>query len=277
MKPLCLLPGSSSGNHIVKTFSRGCQGRLEYVKKYLNEPLPQNDIITWGILRGTDIILKRCVEKSHPFYYIDHAYFHSGHQKNPRRYRVSKNSFQAGKIEKRPDDRWNKLQIKIEPWRKGGRHILVCPPTEPVEYFFNQFDWLNRTLNTLKNFTDRPIVVRQKPNQIKIKLDNGYAEPDRTNNKSVLKHTIPSLDEQFEDAFAVVAFHSNVAVEAVCKGYPVFVSEHSAAATVGLTDFSKIETPIMPNREPWLYHLSYCQFTLEEMLSGHAWEIVSQE
>ena len=61
---------------------------------------------------------------------------------------------------------------------------------------------------------------------------------------------------------------SNVAVEAVIAGVPVFVANSSACEPVGMTDFSRIESPIYPNREPWLAHLAYSQFSYEEIESG---------
>ena len=62
----------------------------------------------------------------------------------------------------------------------------------------------------------------------------------------------------------MVTHSSNIAVEAAISGIPVFVSSTSACEPIGLTDFSKIESPIYPDREAWLAHLSYSQFYFEE-------------
>jgi hypothetical protein len=59
-------------------------------------------------------------------------------------------------------------------------------------------------------------------------------------------------------------------VEAVLAGVPVFTTNLSAAAPVGLTDLTQIEQPIRPDREPWCHHLAYGQFTHEELRNGTA-------
>jgi len=43
---------------------------------------------------------------------------------------------------------------------------------------------------------------------------------------------------------------------------------------MGLTDLSSIETPVYPDRDKWLAHLAYCQFSFEEMRSGAAWRML---
>ena len=72
----------------------------------------------------------------------------------------------------------------------------------------------------------------------------------------------------------MVTHSSNIAVEAAISGIPVFVSSTSACEPIGLTDFSKIESPIYPDREAWLAHLSYSQFYFEEFEDGSFFEIM---
>ena len=67
---------------------------------------------------------------------------------------------------------------------------------------------------------------------------------------------------------------SNAAVEAVIYGCTVFVHETSAAALVGLTDLSKVEEPVYPNRWPWLYSLAYSQFNEDELVNGTLWRLI---
>jgi hypothetical protein len=105
----------------------------------------------------------------------------------------------------------------------------------------------------LQRHTARPIVVRRAPQP------GETAEP---------------LAEALSKAHALVTPSSNVAIEAVVAGVPVFVSPSSAAAPVGLTDLSLIEAPVYPDRDKWLAHLAYCQFSLEEMRSGAAWRML---
>ena len=43
---------------------------------------------------------------------------------------------------------------------------------------------------------------------------------------------------------------------------------------IGLTDFSKIEQPIKPDREKWIDSLLANQFTMSEIRNGTAWRKV---
>ena len=86
--------------------------------------------------------------------------------------------------------------------------------------------------------------------------------------------TLEPLAEALGKAHALVTHSSNVAIEAVVAGVPVFVSPSSAAAPMGLSDLSLIETPVYPDRDQWLAHLAYCQFSFEEIRSGAAWRML---
>ena len=82
------------------------------------------------------------------------------------------------------------------------------------------------------------------------------------------------LPDALETAHALVTHSSNVAIEAAVMGTPVFVSPSSAAAPVGLTDLSRIEAPVRPERWAWLAHLAYSQFSYQEMQSGAVWDLL---
>jgi hypothetical protein len=61
----------------------------------------------------------------------------------------------------------------------------------------------------------------------------------------------------------------------VILGCPVFVHPDSAAALVGQTDLKKIETPIYPDRQPWLNAISYSQFDERELIDGTVWRLIT--
>lgn len=236
------------GNPVIRAFAEGTGCRLAYAE---DEPETLSDIpVVWGVLRDSARIVSQAKAQSLYFFYIDHAYFDRGHGKS---YRITRNRYEAGPLRKCPSDRFTKLGIEIEPWRKSGREIIVCPPTE---YFIEAHlcgDWLDKTLEILRAATDRPIIIREKP------------QPGET--------SVP-LKTALASAHALVTHSSNVAIEAACFGTPVFVNDASAAAPIGQTDYSKIETPVYPDREPWLKHLAYNQFSIDEIRTGDAWRLL---
>ena len=85
------------------------------------------------------------------------------------------------------------------------------------------------------------------------------------------------LDVALQSAHALVTHSSNVAIEAACLGTPIFVDPASAAAPIGLTDLSMIETPVYPDRQAWLSHLAYSQFSMDEIRDGSAWRLLREQ
>jgi hypothetical protein len=150
-------------------------------------------------------------------------------------------------------DRWRALQTDVQPWRTTGRHIVVAEPSPTYQRFHGIEGWTERTLAQLKQFTDRPIVVRDK-------------EMQRFGRK---------LHEDLRGAHCLVTHGSNAAVEAVIMGCPVVVHPDSAAALVGLTDLSQVEQPVYPDREPWLRSLAYSQFNERELVDGTLWRLLA--
>ena len=156
-----------------------------------------------------------------------------------------------------PDDRWKFLKLdqqcekgnQIKPWNKNGKHIVVIGTMQEYFDLWLEPNWIQQTVNVLKQYTDRPITVRHHQSTL-------------------------SLKEEIKDAHCLVTHGSVAAVEAVVWGCPVFVSDMSAAKLVGLTDFSKIETPVYPERQPWLSSLAYCQYHEQELLDGTLWQLI---
>jgi hypothetical protein len=244
----CYLNRGGGGNAMIRAFAQGIGCELRYAE---DEKGPRHGVpIVWGVLRGSDRVVAYAKQSGQYFFYVDHAYFSRGHGQS---YRVTRNGYEAGPVRDCPPDRIQAHGVVLEPWRRGGRNVLVCPPTDYFMAAHGCADWLERTLEALQRHTDRPIVVRRKP------------QPGET---------VEPLAEALGKAHALVTHSSNVAIEAVVAGVPVFVSPSSAAAPMGLTDLSSIETPVYPDRDKWLAHLAYCQFSFEEMRSGAAWRML---
>ncbi|MCW2338503.1 hypothetical protein M2337_002736 [Sphingobium sp. B2D3A] len=236
------------GNPVIRAFAMGTGCRLAYTD---DEPDDLRDIpVVWGVLRGSDRILQQAQSQNLHYFYVDHAYFNRGHGKS---YRITRNRYEAGKVRRVDVDRLKLLNLDIQPWRKNGRSIIVCPPTEYFIAAHGCENWMEATLATLRLETDRPIVVREKP------------QPGQP--------FVP-LAQALRGAHALVTHSSNVAIEAACLGTPIFVSPTSAAAPIGQTDMGLIETPRYPDRDEWLAHLAYSQYTMNEIQDGTAWHLL---
>ena len=140
-----------------------------------------------------------------------------------------------------------------------------------MKEFFNAHDWLDKTLATLKQHTDRPIIIKNKGQNPIIGYDNnrGYIVTGKDNAK-------PSGPIDWDNAFAIVTYNSNISLEATTRGIPCFTDKHNACAPISETDFSKIETPKYVDREPLYYSMAYGQFTADEIKNGYAWKILDE-
>jgi hypothetical protein len=204
-----------------------------------------------GLMRGSLQIMQAVRAGNHPFVYLDRAYFVGGHANG--RYRVVPNAFQHNWIDQRPPDRWEALGLELAPWKRGGRNIIVCPPSSPqTAELLGIETWLERILGGLPNVTDRPVIVRPK----------GTKRP---------------LETDLLNAHCVITPTSNAAVEAVIAGVPVICGPQSAAAPMGIDDLRLVEALKHEDREPWAWSLAYGQFTMDEMKSGLAWAMVRDQ
>lgn len=251
---------SKDGNdEYVNMFARsaGAEPVCDFDYSASNEP-----IVLRGILKHK--IMKRCWNDGRDFYYIDTGYF--GNKLTKLYHRIVKNNLQHGEIVPRPSDRWDRLHLTIQPWKPPGSKIIVAAPDEkPCKFYGIELQsWIDQTVSTLRQYTDRPIVVRQRA---KLRID-------RVQNDTL-------VEALSKDVHALVTFNSVAAVESVMNGVPAFtLAPANAASPVALQDLSKIETPYRPDRDKlhaWACHLAYGQFHVQELKDGTAYRMITNE
>jgi hypothetical protein len=129
--------------------------------------------------------------------------------------------------------------------------------------------WMNATILEIRKYSKRPIVVRAHPGDKKI---GSYL---KINHKSVSLSTKPNLREDLQNAWATVVYNSSPSVASIIEGIPAFLTDpqpqHSQSFTVANTDISKIEDPLLVDRQPWVERLSMCHWKFDELKSGTAW------
>lgn len=179
-------------------------------------------------------------------------------------HRIVKNSMQHESIMDVPNDRWESLlrfnpDLKYNGWKNNGSKILVVLSSEkPFQvYQEDRSQWIDSVIKTLKENTDREIIFREK--------------------ESRSQRTTNTIYDAFDDVYAVVTYNSIAAVEAIHYGIPAFALAPTAADPVGNKDLTRIENPNKPDEEviqSWLNSLAYGQFSLDEIITGKAWELV---
>lgn len=238
------------------------------IESWCYEDDPTSGIVLRGIMKHK--IMKRCWQDGRPFRYMDTGYFgNRPSSRNPHGWkwyhRVVDNDLQHGEIQARPSDRWDRLGMSIQPWRRDGRNIVIVMPDDKACVFYDTTPaaWLARTQAQLAAATDRPIQVRYR-----------VSDPDaRTRDTATSFASVLA-----GDTFAVVTFNSVAATEAVLAGIPAFVTAPAnAARPVANLDLARIADPWYPDSDlvhAWACHLAYGQFHNSELEDGTALEIL---
>lgn len=175
---------------------------------------------------------------------------------------------------KHPPDRANAIGIRIEPWRKGGEHILLCGMSQKCAEFegYKFEQWERDAVKKIRAVTDRPIWYRPKPNK-----HGAYAPIDGTTFRP--SRRLSDITDALTDAWAIVSHHSNAGIDAIVHGVPCF-SEEGVAVPMGLSDLISIEQrhyPTDDERRAWVNDVAYCQFNRQEMRDGTAWRHFKNE
>ena len=250
--------GSVKMDPIIDNFIIGADGVIGMSKDTGLVPLETPAVIR-GIAKRK--VIQRCKEEGRDWYYIDTGYFGNG--KTKLYHRITRNNMQyVGKIyEDCPDDRFVRTGVTLTKHRPGNK-ILICPPSQKAMNFWNMDlqEWLKITIDDIKKYTDREIVIREKASR----------------HERVNTDTMEMALSQ--DIHCMVTFNSIAAVESLIYGKPVFTTGPkgtNAAEPLSNKDLSKIDTPVMPDMDEirnLLCNLAYQQFTVHEMRSGYAWE-----
>ena len=234
------------GNAVIKSIAKGLKCNTELLDtNNIPDIKDWETSIVWGILRGSDQIIKQSANKGLDWYHIDHAYVERGHDKN--NYRLTNRFINSTQMREADDKRNKKFEYELKKWTKGGGHILVCPPSDAIKKFMGVHNWMEDVLKQLRLYTDREIRIRDKKNA----LLSGR-----------------TLAEDLSNCHAVVTHLSNIAVDAVLMGIPVFVNNLSAAWHVSSGELENIENPNYPDRELWINNLLYQQYRYKHYYSN---------
>lgn len=160
-----------------------------------------------------------------------------------------------------PGDRWSKLGVRLRPWSSNeDGHILIAHQHTPAYDGHDRQPWFHETVRLLRARTDRELILRPHP---------------RDRNRSELPPgclvSTRSFREDLENAAAVVTYDSNMAVDALLYGVPVFTAGKTKADPLACHDIEQIVDPPKPDRQQWAHDLAYSQFNVNELRAGLPW------
>lgn len=177
-------------------------------------------------------------------------------------------------------NRWQQiktdLNIDLKPWTNKGKHILICLQRNGGWSMagLDVMEWCNLTIQSIKQHTDRPIVVRAHPG------DKRAQQYLKLNHPNVTISNKASILEDFHKCWAVVTYNSSPGVAAAIEGIPVFVTDPtpqiSQAYDVCNTNLKDIERPERPDRQQWIEKISMSHFNFNDLKTGVAWKIIKE-
>lgn len=248
---------------VVAAFCQGCGGSLTpwAQAQHLSNPIALRSIVKTPIMEA-------CRRHNRDFYYIDTGYF-GNFGKGKTYHRIVRNAMQyLGPIIDRPDDRLSRTETKFVPFNSNkkkhkGSRILLCPPSEKAMrcgWGLDLQTWLDDTVATLRRYTDREIVIREK----------------KIRHERQLHDTI--WEALADDVYCLVTYNSIASVEALIAGKPIFALGPNVAHHLARNDLADIEHPYIPDDDEvrrFFRHLAYQQWTKAEMLNGTAWAMLN--
>ena len=239
------------------------------------------------VFRGITRIetIKQCLDNNIDFYYIDTGYM--GCYPDKDWHRFTKNNFQTldhlnykqldflTDVKKLKERFASIMKVQYDNYKPKrpvkGENILIIPPSAKVlkcltlngHVNFTQEEYINYVSKEIKKYTDKKIIVRQKPNRDERTRKGGNLQNQLINDK----------------IHCLVAFNSIAAFEAIQGGYPAITLGPNAASFLSEKEIKNIENPYFADdnkiREHSLY-LSACQFNKEEFRNGYAVKMIEQ-
>lgn len=190
----------------------------------------------------------------------------------------------------RPHDRWNRIsnrfRIEPKPRHEPGNIFIFAGSSQKYcdwhdmgdvsEYAIGACHSINKTIP--KDKEGKPLarlLYRPKPSWVA-----GHPEDVRRVPNTTFSGPDVKLGALLPKCGAVITHGSNAAVEAVISGTPAIVMSSGACAAeiVAEHELANLWTPRFPSddeRLQWLADLAYCQFDMDEISSGLAWEITA--
>ena len=165
------------------------------------------------------------------------------------------------------DKRLSLFNLHTHPWKKTGTYIVVCGQNERSIAWDqgSTSDWFTSIFQWIRKYTDMPIWFRPHPryrSNIKESVGNNVhiSYPKKIGNVDEV-----DFNNVLENAYSVINYNSNPAIESVLAGVPVYVAESSLCWPVGKEIGTDLHTPAKPDRTQWLKQISYTEWLVDEI------------
>lgn len=183
-----------------------------------------------------------------------------------------------------PDpSRWQAIQhsfnIRLKPYRENGNHVLICLQRDGGWSMgnINVVDWAIQVIQTIRQSSQRPIRIRPHPGD---RQASRHCERIKIQCAALgirdieISSPTANLLNDLKHCWAVVNHNSSPTVGAAIEGFPIFVTDldRSQCREIANTDLSRIEDPILHDRESWVQRISQFHWNHNELRNGQCWQ-----
>lgn len=150
----------------------------------------------------------------------------------------------------------------IKPWKDGGDYVLIMGqvPADMSLRGKNLVPWYEANAVLARDSYGLPVKFRPHP----VSLKKGHNVRPRHCEICTTK----TLEDSLAGAAVVITYNSNSAVDSVLAGIPALSMDPGSMAYE--VTGHKVGDIIKPDRDSWAERLAHCQWSLDEIQSGHA-------
>jgi len=222
--------------------------------------------VLWhGRMLSNRAIYEKCIQDNKPVVIIE-----VGNLKRNELWRICLNNINRhgifGNTEHLDPNRSKKLGIQLKPMSTNRRgEILIATQHESSLQWSGMPTmraWTEKTINEIKQHTNRRIIVRPHPRSpFPVKISGVLLDSPRR-----LANTYDDFNI-FYDYHCVINYNSGPAVQAAIHGVPVICDTSSLAGELS-EKLENIENPVLPDRAEWFLKLCHTEWTVSEIAQG---------
>jgi hypothetical protein len=217
-------------------------------------------------MRQNQAIYEHCIRNNQPVVILEVGSLTRGVT-----WKVSFNHINAhgifGNTEPLDQNRPKKLNLKLQPLVKQRKDsiLIACQNSRSLSWQLAGCvtEWLQNTTRTVRQYTDRPIIIRPHPRSPLrvVKVPGATIEQP-----TLISGTYDSFDIDYCH-HCVINYNSGPSVQAAIAGVPVICDASSLAYEISDT-MENIESINLKPREDWFLKLCHTEWTVEEIETG---------
>ena len=225
--------------------------------------------VLWnGRMAPNQHIYEKCVRENKPILIIE-----VGNLLRNTTWRICLNHINGlgefGVEENLDPDRPKKLGVKLKPINEN-RHKEILIATQHQKSLQwkgmpSMADWTLKTIDEIRKYTDRTIVIRPHPRSVFDRtefLDYEFETPQK------ISDTYDDFDLKFSYWTTVNYNSAGPAIQSLIQGCPVIVNETSLAYPCS-NKYTDLDNPVIPDRTQWYVEIAHTEYTVDEIRSGH--------